>query len=656
MQEAAGGQERKLEMKFAGSLVKHLGLQMYSGAVAAIAELISNAWDADADSVEVSVTLDGPIGSGETIEIRDSGTGMSFAEVNDKYLVLGRNRRAAEGSFSAGGRPVLGRKGIGKLAGFGIAKQVEVWTVKDGQLTAFLMEYDAITGATAEIKPYEPTLLHDRPVDPSDPLSEGTLVILRRLQLKNQINGERFRRGMNRRFSLLSDAFKVTINGVDLLREDMPLQFRFPAAGWNAEDVAGIGTVQWWMGFTEKPIQVEESRGISVLARGKIAQAPFFFDMTGGAGSQLGLQYLTGEVIADSLDDDADLIATDRASVLWEHPSAQPLLTWGQAKLRELLREWSKLRRESQVTRLRERTSYMGLVERFPERERKELLSAIDTLASMPTMENERLDEIVAILIQAYENDHFLSVIRSIQSLGVDAQEEIVGLIAEWDVIEAVQTAQLVRGRVEIIRTFDALIKAKAPEKPDMQDFLKEHPWLIDPGWQMLAHEKSLDNILQDNFNSPKKVKKRGGRRLDFLCLGDSSHAVVVEIKRPGEKVGVSELRQLEDYLLYLNRWNNDSSGGRSKRERITGVLIYDRMDEDARELASRMRDSGDVLIITWSGLLETAERLHKEYLELVTSRAPANDPRIEALAGIDDPRGHDEDDQPDQDISETEV
>lgn len=34
--------ERKLEMKYAGGLIRHLGLQMYSGAVPAIAELISN--------------------------------------------------------------------------------------------------------------------------------------------------------------------------------------------------------------------------------------------------------------------------------------------------------------------------------------------------------------------------------------------------------------------------------------------------------------------------------------------------------------------------------------------------------------------------------------------------------------------------------------
>ncbi len=609
---------------------------MYSGAVASIAELVSNAWDADASLVDVTIPFDEPILPTSEIVIRDSGIGMTFDQVNEKYLMLGRNRRVAEGDYSPAGRPVLGRKGIGKLAGFGIAKVVEVWTVNDGHLTAFRMDYDKITDSESEVKPYEPEILEDRPVQPTDPISSGTEITLKRLQLQNRISKDRFLRGMIRRFSLMSDAFVVRINGDALKRFDMPLQFRFPETGWSVDEVPGIGTVRWWAGFTEKPIQVEESRGIAVLARGKIAQAPFFFELSGGAGSQLGLQYLTGEVIADGLDAGADLIATDRASVLWEDPVARPVLDWGQALVRRLLRDWSRGRRDNQIKRLTDTTRFMDSIAKFPERERAELVSAIDTLARIETIDNERLDEIVKILIQAYENDHFLAVIRSLRDLDAAALDEVASVIAEWDVIEAVQTAQLVRGRVELIRTFEEMIDLGLPEKPNMQDFLRDHPWLIDPSWQMMAHEQSLDNILAKHFNKPKSVKKRGGKRLDFLCIGDSAHAVVVEVKRPGLKVGREEIRQLEDYLLYLNRWNNATNGGPAHRSRITGVLIFSRMDPEAADLAERLRQTGDVIIVTWDGLLETAQRLHREYLELVKSRAPEGDPRIAAIGSLD--------------------
>ncbi len=47
-------EERVLRIKFAGKLIDLLGQQMYGGAVPAVAELVANAWDADAVKVEVS--------------------------------------------------------------------------------------------------------------------------------------------------------------------------------------------------------------------------------------------------------------------------------------------------------------------------------------------------------------------------------------------------------------------------------------------------------------------------------------------------------------------------------------------------------------------------------------------------------------------------
>lgn len=624
--------DRQLRMKFAGGLVKHLGLQMYSGAVPSIAELISNAWDADAKNVWVDLPLDTPISEGLEVTVRDDGHGMSFDEVNDRYLVLGLNRRQAHGLYSRNGRRVLGRKGIGKLAGFGIAHVMEVWTVRDGHLTAFEMNYEVITRdeKAAPVEEYEPKILADRPVQPDDPIKAGTLVRLKRLQLKNAVSGNRFQRSMTRRFSLLSAGFRVFINGQPLVREGVDFQFRFPETGVATEEVPGIGQVQWWVGFTEKPITIEEARGVAVLAHGKLVQAPFFFELSGGMQGQHGLQYLTGEVHADLLDEDADLISTDRASVLWEDPRASPLLKWGQDKLRALLREWTRKRTDVNKTRLRDKTPLMAMVDRFPPTEQKELVAAINSLASIETITDDRLQELVRILIRAYENDRFMNLIRAMDATEPEALEELGRLIEEWDILEAVNTAQMVRGRVQVIRTFQGMIDSKAPEKPDMQDYVKEHPWLLDPAWDVLRHETSLDRVLAEHFDV-KATGEEGKRRLDFFSLADSSLAVVVEVKRPGALIGRDELRQLEDYVDYLKDWNKQSTGSKRSRERIRGCLIYSRIRPDAVGMLERLAAAG-IEVVTWDGLLETAERLHREFLDVVKSRAPQDDPRIEAI------------------------
>lgn len=45
--------EARLQIRFHGRVIEHLGIDMYQSPVAAIAELVSNAWDADATRVEV---------------------------------------------------------------------------------------------------------------------------------------------------------------------------------------------------------------------------------------------------------------------------------------------------------------------------------------------------------------------------------------------------------------------------------------------------------------------------------------------------------------------------------------------------------------------------------------------------------------------------
>jgi len=631
-------------MRYAGGLVRHLGLQMYAGAVPSIAELVANAWDADAANVWIEIPLDQPFVGASEIRVRDDGTGMTFDEANDLYLVIGRDRRASGITYTSGSRPVMGRKGLGKLAGFGAAYVVEVWTVKGGWLTAFRMDYEQIVkGTDAPLisdKPYEPEVLHDRPVRDDDPLRQGTLVILKRLQLKKAVSARLFRTSMSRRFAVLSDKFLVHLNGEPLTKEAMDFQFRFPEdGGLGASDIEGAGTIRWWVGFTKIPIPDDEARGISVLSRGKLVQAPFYFDLSGGAHGQHAMQYMTGEVQADFLDDAVDLIATDRASVLWEDPRARPLLEWGQGKVKELLGSWVRHRQEENERHLRNTTLYFDRLDKFPEREKQELRAAIMKLASIDTIDDQRLDELVGFLFKAYENETFLQLIRAISATDDDAQAELLRLFREWDVLEAISVAQTVRGRIEVIRKFRALIAAKAPEKPDMQDFVRARPWLMNPQWEVLQHERSLDKVLAAHFGVQGDSDydgNDGSKRLDFFCLADSSLAVVAELKRPGDLIGLEELRQVSVYVDYLRARELESNDAAHTNRQIGGCLVYGRLRPDAEGEKGRLRKDL-IYVVTWDKLLEDAERLHREYLEIVKARAPEDDPRIQGLAIVED-------------------
>jgi len=48
---------KKLRLNFHGRVIDHLGIQMYQSPTAAIAEIISNSWDADAENVDITFDL-----------------------------------------------------------------------------------------------------------------------------------------------------------------------------------------------------------------------------------------------------------------------------------------------------------------------------------------------------------------------------------------------------------------------------------------------------------------------------------------------------------------------------------------------------------------------------------------------------------------------
>ncbi|MDA8312461.1 MAG: ATP-binding protein [Actinomycetota bacterium] len=91
-------------MRLSLSVVDHLGLNLYSNIPAVLSEVVANAWDADAEHVEIVIDAES-----RTISVTDD---------------VGYKRREAGSSGTARGRRVMGRKGIGKLSLFAIADTV----------------------------------------------------------------------------------------------------------------------------------------------------------------------------------------------------------------------------------------------------------------------------------------------------------------------------------------------------------------------------------------------------------------------------------------------------------------------------------------------------------------------------------------------------
>ena len=136
--------DHKYSMTLSLNVLKHLGFGLYSNVPAVLSEAVANAWDADAEHVVIQIDS-----QDRKITILDDGHGMSIDDANRKYLDVGYERRKAPGGSRTPNfkRSVMGRKGIGKLSLFSIARTVEIQSVHGDDHHGFIMDANDIQEA-----------------------------------------------------------------------------------------------------------------------------------------------------------------------------------------------------------------------------------------------------------------------------------------------------------------------------------------------------------------------------------------------------------------------------------------------------------------------------------------------------------------------------
>lgn len=626
-------EHRTYTIEVLGRTLEHLGTQMYKKRDAALAELIANCWDAGATEVEVTVPLDEEIGKESTFVITDNGTGMSPDGVQDDYLVLGRNRR--EAGDDPPGRPVMGRKGIGKLAGFGIAERMQVRTWRDGKTTQIELDVKALRQPAGKSGTMEiPGLITNEPHREGKPC--GTQLVLHGLKSQSGLDSAALMQSMARRFSrTVRGAMSIKINGIEVPEPDIDFESREPEGDDFEEAVLKDGTtVRYWFGFSKKVLPLNVLRGFTIQAHGKTAQAPpFFFNVEATASGQHGTRYMTGVIEIDAIDDgrdaDSDWISTDRQEIDWDKPETQPLLTWGQEVTRRALREWAHRRGERLTKKVYDDQELAGRIALLDPPSQSQLRKALNTLGQLDA-EEERSRDLADSLVRAFEYRHFHDVIAEIE--GVDNQPEQLELLlthfAEWKVLESRAILEIVKGRLGIVEKFGRMITddtretASAIGADNLHDLIAGYPWLLNPEWQVLSEETTLTNQLRE-WGAADIPDEEDRSRYDFLALTDEARLVVIEIKRSGHPVELEDLQRLDRYVEKL-RAGNDA---------VTGVFIGGEHYAVSSQQLEHHKARADFDLRTWKDIYKRTKAFYEHYsaiLEGVTKDRDFGDKRRE--------------------------
>ena len=176
--------ESTIYFNFSYFALRLLGKGLYSNHWTAIAELVANGLDAQADSVKIYINLIDQ--ENASIEIFDNGSGMDYNDLSEKYVLIGKDKREDDQISEEIKKQLMGRKGIGKLAALYMSNKYYLVSKKIGKETAWCL--DASNVKDSDIPKLDKCIVSNIGIEcyqEWEKIQTGTLIRLTNVNLTN---------------------------------------------------------------------------------------------------------------------------------------------------------------------------------------------------------------------------------------------------------------------------------------------------------------------------------------------------------------------------------------------------------------------------------------------------------------------------------------
>ena len=632
--------QHKYTMSLSLNVLNHLGINLYSNVPAVLAEIVSNSWDADAEKVEIKI-------GEERIVITDDGHGMSLDDINDKFLLVGyeRRKRVNERYTPKHHRPVMGRKGIGKLSLFSIANRIEIHTVGDGEKNGFLLLPNKIQDLLKKSKDeqdYHPEdiLLSEITLD-----HQGTRVILSDLKRRTGSTSSALRKRLARRFSIIGTQsnFNVFVDGTPIGVSDRDYFYKLQYLwhyGRKSDRYIGYcrdlehkerrpGTTKesgyriWgWIGSVKNSGDLLDGEDnlnkIVILSRGKLAQEDILEDFTEGG---LYTKYIIGEINADFFDvnNKYDIQTSNKQEIIKDDPRYLELREWVLGELKHIQSKWTALRNEGgtkQALLIPPIKDWFKGLKPDAKNRAKNLFGKINQLA----VDEAQKKLLFKYGVLAFESFNYKQNLDALDRVSADNIEGLIKLFAEYDDIEATLYHQITTGRLQVIETLREKAVGAAKEKV-IQQHLYDHLWLLDASWDRATETPLMEQNVRTAWGkiSVKLSLEEKKGRFDVKYKKTSGKHIIIELKKAD--VVVSTTKLIEQVVKYKDALHKILVENGKEDEPIEIVCLVGRQLSDweapsSKEESRRMMDVKSMRVVLYQELIEDAYRSYQKYLD----------------------------------------
>lgn len=635
----------KFTMRVQGGMLEALGINMYTSIGKCLVEFVANSYDSEATFCNITLPFDAidaarasvrenakqdvregkrvaftvlldPLPEDITIVIEDDGHGMSAPEVQEKFLPLNRHRRGTDNGHpktETGLRYAMGRKGLGKLAGFGAAERVTIRTKRAGQTyaTEIRMDYSDLA-MRPDIHDFELPYkyIEDQPSE-----VHGTTVTLSGLRcdaLKSKAStiAESLLDGF---FGILPDDFTMRLNSPDPLKaHEAFYEFVYPAAldadGFGAHTINlddgesfDIRYVVKFRGRTEDEYDrsdtrergplVAKRRGARVYCNRRLAAGPTLFDLKTSMHNFHSQSYLECIVEADELDkNNVDLINTNRSDFRRDNEIVDTFVAGVTELMRQALWEHSKYRdakADEDLAKADKARFAMRMLEHVSAGQSKSAKAVLRRLASEYGVNSDAFEETAPLVVNSMNAG---KVLIRLMELGTDPHDlaTVAGELLKLRGIEMNDALKLYKGRRNGIAALQTLAdraddewKSSGRYEKELHKLLKDNPWLVRAEYTGYLTSNQTMGTIAKRLSKELAVDEYAGEvpdeatRPDLVSvLQDSidTHAIVViELKSPNMPLDQDAESQLVRYMEQI-RVIMRASGG--EHVLVRGFLV----------------------------------------------------------------------------------
>jgi hypothetical protein len=593
----------KLNFIATSRLLDHIGLAMYSSLPKAISELIANAYDADA--TEVKVTIPKVIDKNSEIVINDNGNGMSEDFIRQTYMKLGPNNRRGKEKSPRLKRLLIGSKGIGKLAGLGIANIMSIETVSNGEKCEFEIDRKKLDVKAESLEKIDIPLIVGKTKK-----SNGTTILLKELLPHvSTMRDEELRAFFVKEFGFPA-RFSIYVNGHRYSPEDIP--------GKKIEikdDIESYGEVSGKITIAKEPRDIKKPAGVITKVRGRRVLGPTLFEINSHGHQYRVAERIIGEIEVPFLDPekpegklDEFIISTSRDGFNLNHPKFIAYKNWIENKLIEISRNLEKDQADERKRKFLQNKSIQSALKKLPKEIQEKIKKLIEeVIPKLNELSQKDAALIIDLFIKAIESNELISVLKKLEEADKKDIQNLANILEIWGMYEITSMLEHIRYRLSVINKFeDVIVNINSLEYKDIHKLLEKNLWLLNDSYTLYASNNTLKTYLENKLN--KKFKEHEKDRPDIILKTLLDKVLIVELKRASHKINSGDFAQVSRYKTII-------TGNKPSAKLIECYLLGNEFDEAVR---NPDYEKIGIYLKSYSEIVQEAKERYKEILEIL--------------------------------------